>query len=234
MIRALINKFKIHISIESTGLIRYCTEYLIFSLLGWIPSIIGVIIRSFIYRILIKGEGFFFIQSGVILKKTKNMLINEDAYLDHGVYIHACKKGVSIGAKTRIMYGTQLHVFNFRNLPDAFIKIGKNCVVGAYSIIYGQGGTSIGDNVIIAPRVSILPVNHRYGDRACAIADQGIRASGIVIENDVWIGAGATILDGVKVGKGSVIGAGSVVTKDVPGYSMVLGIPARVIKSWDS
>lgn len=93
-----------------------------------------------------------------------------------------------------------------------------------------QEGFEIGDNVRIAAQVVIIPMNHIYEDPDTPIWKQGIRAKGIKIEDDVWIGAGAKILDGVTIGKGSVIGAGAVVTDDIPPYSVAVGVPARVIK----
>jgi acetyltransferase-like isoleucine patch superfamily enzyme len=75
-----------------------------------------------------------------------------------------------------------------------------------------------------------LAVNHVYADRNRPFIEQGITAEGIVVEDDVWIGAGAIITDGVRVGKGAVVAAGAVVTGNVPAHSVVGGVPARVIK----
>jgi len=73
-------------------------------------------------------------------------------------------------------------------------------------------------------------MNHIYKDPKTPIRLQEIRAIGIIIEDDVWLGVGSTVLDGVTIGKGSVIGAGAVVTKDIPPYSIAVGVPAKVIK----
>ncbi|HNU03478.1 MAG TPA: DapH/DapD/GlmU-related protein, partial [Anaerolineae bacterium] len=73
-------------------------------------------------------------------------------------------------------------------------------------------------------------VNHVYDDPTRPMADQGITAQGIVVEDDVWIGAGAIITDGVRVGRGAVVAAGAVVTGDVPPHTVVGGVPARVLK----
>ena len=83
----------------------------------------------------------------------------------------------------------------------------------------------------LAPLVQILAVNHVFDDPARPIIEQGITAEGIVIENDAWIGAGAIILDGVRVGQGAVVGAGAVVTRDVPPHTVVAGNPASVVKT---
>ncbi len=78
--------------------------------------------------------------------------------------------------------------------------------------------------------VQILAVNHVYDDPTRPIREQGITAQGIVIEDDVWIGAGAIVLDGVTIGRGSVIGAGAVVADDIPPYSIAVGSPAKPIR----
>jgi len=216
---------------ESTSIYRYCLEQTTFAVFAWVPTLIGIILRSLIYRLLMNINGNVIIQSGVIIKRAKDITLHNGVYLDHGVYLHAMPSGIEIGAGSRIMYNTEVHVFNFRNLENSHITIGENCVIGPYNIILGQGGTTIGNNVIIAPRVSILPINHYYQDTKRPIKDQGISAKGIIIEDDVWIGHGATILDGVKIMRGSVIGAGAVVNKDVPAYSLVAGPLAEVKKN---
>jgi acetyltransferase-like isoleucine patch superfamily enzyme len=79
----------------------------------------------------------------------------------------------------------------------------------------------------------MLAVNHVYQDPTRPMVEQGVTAEGIVIEDDVWIGAGAIVTDGVRIGKGAVVAAGAVVTKDVPPHTVVGGVPARVIKAID-
>lgn len=109
------------------------------------------------------------------------------------------------------------------------IKIGSNTTLNPFSIVYGHGGTEIGNGVRIATHTVIIPANHVFNDREKYIYQQGIKSRGITIEDDVWIGAGSRILDGVSIGEGAVIGAGSVVTEDIPEYSVVAGVPAEVI-----
>lgn len=110
------------------------------------------------------------------------------------------------------------------------IVLGKNSTLGPYSCLYGGGELVIGRYVLIGPHVCIVAANHIYDLTDMPIAEQGVIAMGVTIEDDVWVGAGATILDGVVIGTGSVVGAGSVVTKSVLPYSVVAGVPAVVIK----
>ena len=97
--------------------------------------------------------------------------------------------------------------------------------------MYSANGIQIGNDVLIGPNCNIVPVNHNIRDRNIPIRLQGYPESkgGIVIEDDVWLGASVTILDGVKIGKGAVIGAGSVVTKNIEPYSINFGVPSKKV-----
>jgi acetyltransferase-like isoleucine patch superfamily enzyme len=125
-------------------------------------------------------------------------------------------------------------VYNFRDLPHSGIWIGRNCFIGERCVIRGQGGVHIGDSVLMAPQVQILAVNHLFDDPSRPIIQQGITAQGIVVDDGAWIGAGAILLDGVRVGARAVVGAGAVVTQDVPPRTMVTGVPARVTRWLDA
>jgi acetyltransferase-like isoleucine patch superfamily enzyme len=88
----------------------------------------------------------------------------------------------------------------------------------------------IGDNCLISYNVHIRTDMHNYKERYKLILEQGHSEESIVIQDDVWIGYGAQIMSGVSIGKGAIIAAGSIVTKDVPEYAIVAGVPARIIK----
>ncbi|MBU0512444.1 MAG: acyltransferase [Chloroflexi bacterium] len=128
------------------------------------------------------------------------------------------------------MHGAILHVYNFRDLPNAGIKIGRDCLIGEYNVIRGQGGVNIGDRVYTSPGTQIIAVNHIFDDPERPFIEQGITAQGIIIEDDVWLGSNVVVTDGVRVGKGAVIAAGAVVTEDVPSHTVVGGVPAKVIR----
>lgn len=110
------------------------------------------------------------------------------------------------------------------------VKIGNYCSINAHSFLHGGGGIEIGDYVRIAPYVSIISENHLFLNAKTKICDQGLSQQGIVIEDDVWIGTGAKILDGVTIRQGSVIGAGAIVTRDTEQFGVYVGSPARLIK----
>ncbi|MBP2551882.1 acetyltransferase-like isoleucine patch superfamily enzyme [Neorhizobium galegae] len=108
------------------------------------------------------------------------------------------------------------------------IDMGENVSVNPYACLSGK--VRIGNGVRIASHVSIVGFNHGFDDLHTPIYRQPLTSKGIEIEDDVWIGANAVILDGVRVGRGSVIAAGAVVTQDIPSFSIVGGVPARVLK----
>ena len=112
------------------------------------------------------------------------------------------------------------------------VLIGANARVGIGSVVIGP--TQIGEQVIIAQNVVMSGLNHDYEDISVPIRLQPVSTRPIVIEDECWIGANATITAGVRVGKHSIVAGGSVVTKDVPPYSVVAGNPARIIKQYDA
>jgi acetyltransferase-like isoleucine patch superfamily enzyme len=110
------------------------------------------------------------------------------------------------------------------------IRIGANSSIGAYNVLLGQGGISIGNDCLIGPNVTILSENHNFDDVSMAIRTQGETRLKTQIGNDVWIGAGAVVLGGSRIGDGVVVAAGAVVRGEIEAYSVVGGVPARVIR----
>ncbi len=228
---SIIQGLRLYVSRQASGWQHYLLEQVLFALFGWIPTIVGIGIRGIFYRLILRMDGLEAIENGVRLRMSNNIKLSRGVYLDQGVYLHACPQGIEIGSDTLVMHGAIVHVYNFRNLPHSGIKIGRNSLIGEYSVIRGQGGVQIGDRVYTSPFTQILAVNHVFNDPTRPFVEQGITAEGIVIEDDVWLGAGSIITDGVRIGKGAVVAAGAVVTKDVPAHTVVAGVPARQIKT---
>jgi acetyltransferase-like isoleucine patch superfamily enzyme len=209
---------------------RYGLEQVVTAAFGWMPSIIGVAARSLAYRSILRMHGFAAIERNVRLRFASLITLGRGAYLDEGVYLHACPGGIRIGRNTLVMHGSVLHVYNFRGLPHAGISVGEDSLIGEYNVIRGQGGVSIGSRVYTSPMVQIVAVNHVFDDPGRPFVAQGVTAEGIVIEDDVWIGSGAVVTDGVRIGRGAVVAAGAIVTRDVAPGVVVGGVPARVLK----
>lgn len=216
---------------QAAGWGRYWLEQSVMALAGWIPTVIGIGLRSLLYRLILRMDGIAAIEAGVRLRYTSHITLGRNVYLDQSVYLHACPQGITISDNTLIMHGAILHVYNFRNLPHAFIHIGRDSLIGERNVLRGQGGITLGDRVYTGPLVQLLAVNHNFADPTRPIIEQGITAEGIVVEDDVWIGAGAIITDGVRIGRGAVVAAGAVVTADVAPHTVVGGIPARTLKT---
>lgn len=111
------------------------------------------------------------------------------------------------------------------------ISIGNNCYLGDGVQLYAwKERITIGNQVLVAAGARMITRKHGFADIDLPMAEQGYTHAPIVIENDVWIGFGAIILPGVTIGQGSIVGAGAVVTKSVEPFSVVGGVPARLIR----
>ena len=176
--------------------------------------------RLFLFATKISVSPWSKIKGGKRIRLGNKVLIERDVMLIAG----EPNSFIEIGANTWLFYHCML------STSGGWIKIGSNCTVNSFAVLYGHGGLEIGNGVRISAHVVIVPMNHIYKNPSIPIWMQGETRKGIKIEDDVWIGAGVKVLDGVKIGRGSVIGAGSVVTKNIPPYSVAVGVPARVIK----
>lgn len=150
--------------------------------------------------------------------------------MDHG-YLHCLSAhGIKIGSHTSFDRNLWLHCGGTPDQHDhGYLEVGENSFIGCNAVIGAGGGVSIGSNVLIGQCVNIHAERHRFDDPARSIVEQGVSYEGIVIEDDVWIGSKAVILDGVTIGRGAVIGAGAVVTKSIPSLAIAVGVPARVV-----
>lgn len=158
----------------------------------------------------------------------KKVTIDKSSMISPHAYICPRSSNMSIGADCIVSPGAIL---------QGNIHMGDNCSVQAYSVLTGygenadsEGSITIGNNVRIAPHVMMIAANHVFDDVTKPITTQGLVRKSIVVEDDVWIAGRANIMAGVRIGTGSVVAAGAVVTKDVPPYSVVAGVPAKVIK----
>ena len=229
-IRGAIAQLWLYLSRQAASPSRYVLEQGLQAIAGGLPTILGIAVRAALYRLMLHMDGTAAIERNVRLRFANLIRLGQGSYLDEGVYIHACPAGVEIGNNTLVMHGAVLHVYNFRNLPHAGIHIGRDSLIGEYTVIRGQGGVTIGDRVYTSPHTQIIAVNHVFDDRERPFIEQGITAQGILIEDDVWLGSAAVVTDGVRIGRGAVVAAGAVVTRDVPSHTVVGGVPARVLR----
>lgn len=139
---------------------------------------------------------------------------------------------IQCDAPGRIKIGSGCEIHSFSRIMNygGSITIGDNSSVNPYTILYGHGGLEIGSMVRIAAHVVIIPGNHGIDRVDIPIMEQGVTSEKIVIEDNVWIAAGAKILGGVTIASGAVVAANAVVVKDVPENAIVGGVPARVLR----
>lgn len=170
-----------------------------------------------------KRLGMRCVEFGVALKG--NVRLGKGVYIASGAELVARRnEEIKIGDNGFILRGSMLYPYGGK------IVIGKNVGINPYCVIYGMGGVTIGDDVMIGTSCVIIPANHNYERTDIPMNLQGLNCKGIKIGNDVWLGARVVVLDGVEIGNGSIIGAGSVVSENIPAFSIAVGVPARVVK----
>jgi acetyltransferase-like isoleucine patch superfamily enzyme len=156
----------------------------------------------------------------------RNVILEDYVFLDG-----LSKNGIVIGSNVTIARHASVLCTGVIADVGMGVSIGDNSAIGAYSFIGGQGGVDIGKNVLVGAGVKMFSENHIYDRLDIPIRQQGERRHGITIGEDCWIGAGSIILDGAALSKGCVVAAGSVVRGDIEAYSVIGGVPARILKS---
>ena len=141
---------------------------------------------------------------------------------------------IEIGDNTLILENARMQVYPENSGVEGNIKIGSHCILNYRVALMAGGNITIGDDVLIASDCCILSENHGFNPSdETPYMDQRLLTSDTFIDDGVWIGAGVTIMPGVHIGKRCVIGAGAVVNHDVPDYCMAVGVPAKVVKTFD-
>ena len=137
-----------------------------------------------------------------------------------------------MGNQSCLVLGRSCHIKKYGIIApkSGTIKIASKVNVNPFCFLYGFGGIPIGDNCRIAAGCKVMAFNHNFDIMDRNIVEQGNSAKGIIIGDNVWLGAYVKVLDGVKIGSNSVVGAGSVVTSSVPEGAVVAGNPARIIR----
>lgn len=136
---------------------------------------------------------------------------------------------------TRIVVGAHSAIDSFVKIKPAGGKgdliVGEHVVINAGCVLYTGNGIHIGNFVAIAANCTFAPVNHAYAERGRLIREQGFMPSkgGIVVEDDVWIGANCVLLDGVVLRRGCVVGAGSIVRGELTAYTVYAGQPLQAV-----
>lgn len=191
------------------------------------------LIRGFFYRVRFRSiKGYLFIGKNVQILNPQLITTGRSLTIkDHATIQALSKNGIHFGNNVMIGRYSLIECTGvIRSLGESLV-VGDNSNFGDYNFIGVRGPVRIGENVLFGPRVCIHAENHNIDRLDLPIRLQGESRVGVTIEDDCWIGSGVVILDGVTIGNGSVIAAGAVVTKSIPPYSIVAGVPAKLIRT---
>ena len=222
-------KTYMHLTVGSESFWFFMRFEFILFLLGFIPGAIGYFLRKIFYKNLFgsMGKGII-IGRNLTIRHPRKIFFGNHVTIDDNCMLDgrgSDKIGIEIGDDVLINRNCMLLAKN------GSIKIGKRSSIGSNSVIVSMSGVEIGEAVLTAGGVYLSAGLYQFGDLDRPIIDQETYSSGpIVIGKGSWIGTRVTILDGVTIGKGSVIGACSMVNKEIPPYAVAVGTPARVVR----
>jgi acetyltransferase-like isoleucine patch superfamily enzyme len=175
-----------------------------------------------------------FRNEGIKIYPNVDIASTEGIYVGRNVSIHSNVR-FQQSKESPIILSDNVEIFDHSVIQSlgGGIVIGKNVIIGEYSTIQAQACVTIEDDVLMASKIQIITNAHVYEDINIPIKYQSNVSKPVTIKQGAWIGINATILSGVTIGRNSVVGAGAVVVNDVPDYTIVGGIPANVIKSYN-
>ncbi len=154
--------------------------------------------------------------------------ITKGCRIAKGVHI---QRGVCLSGNVSVGEGSTIGVYSsLSTMPDGHVKIGKHVLINSFSTIGAAESVTIGDDCIFAAYLQITDAEHGFEDRTVLIREAPWTSSPVMIEEDVWIGTQVVVLKGVRLGKGSVIGAKSLVNKVIPEYSIATGLIPRCLR----
>ena len=211
------------------GLWKLIKYELIITLTSWVPGALGLVLRMKLFPILLGkvGRNVSFGQN-VVLRHPHKITIGDNVAIDDNCVLDAkgeSNKGLFIGDGVFIGRNTIL------SCKNGDIYLGDNVNMGFNSEIFSASKVSLGKNNLIAAYCYIVGGTHRMDRIDVSPLEQTRISEGITMEDNLWLGAGVKVMDGVTIGKDSVIGTSAVVTKDIPPYSVAVGIPAKVIRN---
>ncbi len=190
-------------------------------------------LRGMWKRLFIKqASGLFLVGKRVRITHGSHIRCGKNVKFEDYAEIHGlCCEGLVFGDNVTISRGVMIRPSSYYGGDlGVGLTMGEHSSIGPHGYVGCSGRITIGKNVMLGPKCSLFAENHVFSDRDATIKSQGVARKGITIEDDCWIGSNCIILDGVTIGKGSVIGAGTLVTKDVPPHSVVLDKRTRTVK----
>jgi acetyltransferase-like isoleucine patch superfamily enzyme len=158
----------------------------------------------------------------------ERIVLGQGVHLAGNLHLEVARGQGSITFADRTYLGWGSYVNTW--VPGGYVRVGQGTWIGAGSQIWGHEGVEIGARCAIAPGLLVVPYQHEFGDPTRPIVEQGGASGKVVVEDDVYLGMGVRLLADLTIGRGSVVGAGSVVRRSLPPYSVAAGVPARVLR----
>ena len=172
-----------------------------------------------------------FIGSDTKILNSKNIVFGKNVTIEtHCIIDGFASSKVILGDCVKIGSFSNLNITSHLSKYGKGLKMGNNSAIGDFAHIGASGGIEIGNDVIMGSYISFHSENHNFNDKKVLIREQGVTSKGIVIGNNIWVGAKVTFLDGCKIGNNCVIAAGSVVNSVFPDNVVIGGIPAKILK----
>lgn len=216
-----------HMFVGQPSLGAFLRYELLTGLLGPLPGAAGYFLRSKLYRSILRriGRGSV-IGRGVVLRAPGHITLGARVMIDDYAVLDAKGDTSNITLGDRVLLGRN----TILSCNESRIRIGDFVSIAPFCFFASKSHIDVGSNVSIGPGTLLMAGSHATDDPDTPIIHQARLSAGITLDDSVWIGAGAKILDGVTVGRNSIVGAGAVVTQDVAPYTTVLGNPARVVQ----
>ncbi len=215
--------------IGKRGVLTLCLYEFILLVSSWVPGALGLFLRNRLYPLLL-GKAGKNVNFGinVVLRHPHKIYIGDNVVIDDNCVLDAKgtdNKGITIGNGVFIGRNTILYCKN------GDIELDDNVNIGFNSQIFSGSSVKVGTNVLIAAYCFLIGGGHDFMQTDIPVLNQSKSSKGIIIKENVWLGAGVKVLDGLVVDRDSIVGTGAVVIKDVPPFEIVAGVPAKPIRS---
>lgn len=196
-------------------------------------DVIKKFLRGLYYRIFMSSvKGILLVGKRVKISHAAHIKVGKWVKFEDGCEIQGLSsEGIKLGDYVTIGKNVMIRPSSYYGIDcGKGLVIGNNSSIGPDSYIGCSGKIIIGNNVMFGPKCSLFAENHIFLDNISTIKSQGVRQKGILIEDDCWIGSNVIILDGVTIGKGCVIGAGTIITKDIQPYTIIIDKRIKSVK----
>lgn len=208
---------------------RFLWQSTILNLFQGLPTVFASLLRAKVYKTILGSIG-----EGCLIEKDVRLIIPSNVFLGERTFLGEFSYLDPDSSKNKIVLKNDVHisrgcVLRMSAECKGDLTIEDHVHISQNSYINANGGVWIGKNCLFGSNVSIISSNHNYKDPNTSIRLQGTTEREVIIEEDVWLGINSSVMPGVTIGKGAVIGAGAVVTKNIPPYVIAVGIPAKIV-----